>query len=266
MIIDICPQVKETRDTFFKEVLDKQESLIRRLADNQEALINGAVEKKMSSLKNEGGNICKSRASKSDPSKLTPNIAATQPLASNQLVEGGDVGGSTVKAEKSLTEKATTSSLSPSAPEFVLPKNGLKTNPSEDQSKNAPGYQMVPDERSWTPDGTRWYQDPRLIFQQSGGCSRSPKFPNLQHPSFEPPSTQPLDLQHPVPNCYTGGTVMAPPIIVPDVSSNGFPGGANVSAETSEVVEIKEKFNLGEIINFVSSSWDKVSHDATLNK
>ena len=34
------------------------------------------------------------------------------------------------------------------------------------------------------------------------------------------------------------------------------------SAETSAVVEIKENFNLGEIINFVSSSWNKVSHDA----
>jgi len=32
------------------------------------------------------------------------------------------------------------------------------------------------------------------------------------------------------------------------------------SAETS-TVEMKEKFNLGEIINFVSSSWDKVNHD-----
>ena len=36
------------------------------------------------------------------------------------------------------------------------------------------------------------------------------------------------------------------------------------SAETS-AVEMKEKFNLGEIINFVSSSWDKVSHDASVH-
>ena len=36
------------------------------------------------------------------------------------------------------------------------------------------------------------------------------------------------------------------------------------SAETSAVEMKKEKFNLGEIINFVSSSWDKVSHDASV--
>jgi hypothetical protein len=36
------------------------------------------------------------------------------------------------------------------------------------------------------------------------------------------------------------------------------------SAETSAVEMKKEKFNLGEIISFVSSSWDKVSHDASL--
>ena len=39
------------------------------------------------------------------------------------------------------------------------------------------------------------------------------------------------------------------------------------SAETSAVLEMnkKEKFNLGEIINFVSSSWDKVSHDSSVH-
>ena len=36
------------------------------------------------------------------------------------------------------------------------------------------------------------------------------------------------------------------------------------SAETSSV-EMKAKFNLGEIINFVSSSWDKVSHDTSVH-
>ena len=36
------------------------------------------------------------------------------------------------------------------------------------------------------------------------------------------------------------------------------------SAETSSV-EMKAKFNLDEIINFVSSSWDKVSHDPSVH-
>ena len=248
-------QVKGTRDTFLKEISEKHEDFIRRLADDQEALINKAVERKMSSLGNEGKrcNISssspskpnpsnssprfspplrflasKSSPDKPNPSKSIPNIAA-EPLASNQLAEEGGGGvGSTVKGS---TDKATPSSLlSPSAPEFVLPKNDSTTIPA-DQSKKAPSYRQPFFD-------TRWYQDPRLLFQQSGGS---------QLPTFEPPSIQPLSLQ-PHPNrhqtsWYIGSPVMPPPVIVPNVSSVEFlPAGSTVNwdpklmqANTSQV-------------------------------
>ena len=228
--------------------MEKHEDFIRRLADKQEALINEAVERKLSSLGNEGKMcfISKSSPSKLNPSKSSPdkpnpikpipNIAA-EPLAANQLVEEGGGGvGSTVKAEKGSTDKATSSCfLSPSAPEFVLPKNDSTAIPA-DQSKKAPSYRQPFFD-------TRWYQDPRLIFQQSGGGSQHP---NLQHPTFEPPSIQPLSLQH-HPNrqtsWYIGSPVMPPPVIVPNVSSVEFlPAGSTVNwdpklmqANTSEV-------------------------------
>ena len=218
MLEDQLVQVKETRDTFLKEISAKHEDFIRKLADSQEALIKEAVDRKISSLENEGKrcNLGKSSPGKSSPSKSSPsksslNIESTvaaESLASEHLVEG--VGGGSPKV-KSLTDKANSSRLSPSAPEFVLPS--MNSIPSG-QPKNAPSYAMP------TIPGYQVYQDPKLIFQQSGRSQN----PNIQHPSFEPPSIQSLRLQHP-PGWYIGNPDMTPPVIVPSVSSPGLPRG-----------------------------------------
>ena len=207
MLEDQLVQVKETRDTFLKEISAKHEDFIRKLADSQEALIKEAVDRKISSLENEGKRC---NLGKSSPSKSSPNIESTvaaESLASKHLVEGG--GGSPMV--KSLTDKANSSRLSPSAPEFVLPS--MNSIPSG-QQKNAHSY-AIP-----TIPGYHVYQDPKLIFQQSGRSQN----PNIQHPSFEPPSIQSLRLQHP-PGWYIGNPVMSPPVIVPNVSSAGFSSG-----------------------------------------
>ena len=207
MLEDQLVQVKETRDTFLKEISAKHEDFIRKLADSQEALIKEAVDRKISSLENEGKRC---NLGKSSPSKSSPNIESTvaaESLASKHLVEGG--GGS--PKVKSLTDKTNSSRLSPSAPEFVLPS--MNSIPSG-QQKNAPSYAMP------TIPGYQVYQDPKLIFQQSGRSQN----PNIQHPSFEPPSIQSLRLQNP-PGWYIGNPVMSPPVIVPNVSSAGFPSG-----------------------------------------
>ena len=142
------------------------------------------------------------------------NLRIAHPGASNQLVEEG---GPPVKTEMSKTDKATSSRLSPSAPEFVLPKKNLTTTPS-DHSKKAALYMMA------TLPGYQLYQNPRLVVQQSGGRQN----PSMQPPSFESRSIQSLSLQHP--GWYLGSPLVAPPVIVPDVSNAvGFLYGPTVN-------------------------------------
>ena len=193
-------QVKETRDTFLKEISEKHEDFIRRLSQNQETLIKEAVEQKMASLYNRC-NRC--NPSQSSPAKLSPHKSS--PSKFNPNIERALAAA--VKTEMSKTDKAISSTLSPSAPEFVLPKNNLTNIPS-DQSTTAPFFPRY-----------RVFQDPRLMFQQSGGS---------QNPSFEPSSFQPFSLQHP--GWYLGSPVVAPPVIVPDVSNAvGFLYGPTVN-------------------------------------
>ena len=193
-------QVKETRDTFLKEISEKHEDFIRRVSQNHETLIEEAVEQKMASLDNRC-NRC--NPSQSSPAKLSPNKSS--PSKFNPNIESAIAAA--VKTEMSKTDKAISSTLSPSAPEFVLPKNNLTNIPS-DQSTTAPFFPRY-----------RVFQDPRLMFQQSGGS---------QNPSFEPSSFQPFSLQHP--GWYLGSPVVAPPVIVPDVSNAvGFLYGPTVN-------------------------------------
>ena len=212
-------QVKETRDTFLKEVAEKHEDFIQRLSQNQETLIGEAVDRKMSILDNKGNkcNLTTSSPSELSPNKSSPSKTSPSPSKFNPTIESAIAAA--VKTEMSKTDKATSSSLSPSAPEFVLPKNNLTTTPSTipDQSKKAPLYVMA------TLPGYQFYQDPRLVFQQSGGSQN----PRMQPPSFEPPSHQPLSLQHQ--SWYLGNPLVAPPVIVPDVSNNGFPSVPTVN-------------------------------------
>ena len=173
----------------------------------------------MSILDNKGN---KCNLTKSSPSELSPNKSSaskTSPSPSKFHPNIESAIAAAVKTEMSKTDKATSSRLSPSAPEFVLPKNNLTTTPSTipDQSKKAPLYVMP------TLPGYQVYQDPRLVFQQSGGSQN----PRMQPPNFEPPSLQPLSLQHP--GWYLGNPVVAPPVIVPDVSTVGFPCGPTVT-------------------------------------
>ena len=130
--------VSETRPTFLKEMSKKHEDFIQIIAENQEILIKEEIERKISRNEANPNKTSPRKPTKTNPSavpELTPAVPLEMtpgdPLAPNKLAERSSM----VKDEGRKTDKETFfSRLSPSAEEFVLPKN----NPSEQPKKNPP--------------------------------------------------------------------------------------------------------------------------------
>ena len=123
-------QVKETRDTFLKEISKKQEDFAQMMKKNQETIIEEAVARRIFKLETENDKshlpevLCSRGVGvqKTFPSVKLPNTSVPKEV-------------STVKTEEAKLDKSISSRLSPTAPEFVLPK---RSNPPESVSPHLP--------------------------------------------------------------------------------------------------------------------------------